>query len=268
MKKFTDQEYLKTQQYKNASNLNARIQLHHRFSTTKQGLFSWLFNHLDLPASSRILELGCGSGEFWLENLAHIPGGWAITLSDLSDGMLQEARENLAAIEHQIEYKLIDAQEIPYDDGYFDAVMANFMLYHVPDRCRAISEIRRILKPGGRLYAVTNGINHMRETRELVVSLDPGADLAGVGGLFGLENGHEQLAGYFSEVALHRYEDGLVVTDVEPLVAYIACLKRFDFTEAGPQRLAGIIQREIKEKGAFTITKDSGLFIATKTGRC
>ena len=267
MNRFTDPTYLKTQQYKDDANLNARIQVHRRFSTNQRGLFGWLFSHLKLPPNSRILELGSGSGAFWLEVLNDIPADWALTLSDLSEGMLQVARENLGAISQQVEYKLIDAQQIPYDEEQFDAVMANFMLYHVPDRDQAISEIQRVLKPGGRLYAVTNGFQHMREVRALIASIDSETDVTSAGTLFALENGHDQLAQHFAQVELQRYKDSLEVTEVEPLVDYILSMKRADTIEADSQRLGDLIRREIEARGAFHITKDSGLFIATKQDR-
>jgi cyclopropane fatty-acyl-phospholipid synthase-like methyltransferase len=62
MPQISDQAYLLTRQYHNASNLEARIALHARFSTNIYGWFRWLFDHLDLLPQSRILELGCGTG--------------------------------------------------------------------------------------------------------------------------------------------------------------------------------------------------------------
>ena len=56
-----------------------------------------------------------------------------------------------------------DVQELPFPDGTFDAAVAAWMLYHVPDRDRAISELARVLRPGGRLVAITNGRDHLAE---------------------------------------------------------------------------------------------------------
>ena len=94
--KFTDQQYLKTDQYKDSSNLDARVAIHQRFSTNPYGWFRWIFDTLlKLPSSARILELGCGHGLLWKENVDRIPSGWMITLSDLSPGMLDAAWRNL-----------------------------------------------------------------------------------------------------------------------------------------------------------------------------
>src|SRR5437868_570166 len=60
-----------------------------------------------------------------------------ITLSDFSPGMLQEARQNLAGSPQSFSFQVIDAQSIPLDAGSCDCVIANHMLYHVPDRLYA-----------------------------------------------------------------------------------------------------------------------------------
>ena len=96
MSKFTDQEYLKTDQYKDSSNLDARVAIHQRFSTNSYGWMNWVFDHLlTLPADAKILELGSGTGLLWKENANRIPSAWDITLSDLSAGMLDSTWRNL-----------------------------------------------------------------------------------------------------------------------------------------------------------------------------
>src|SRR5512137_1886765 len=154
MPKFTDPTYLQNTQYRNADNLNARIAIHERFSTNPQGWYPWLWDRLEqLPVQARVLELGCGSGALWSACPERIPPGWSLTLSDLSEGMLQEAWRNLVVLGRGIKFEPIDAQAIPYPDETFEIVIANFMLYHVPDRTKALSEIRRVLKTGGVLVA-------------------------------------------------------------------------------------------------------------------
>src|SRR5206468_935801 len=124
-----------------------------------------VFAQLALPSTARILEIGCGPGRLWVENAARIPPGWALTLSDFSPGMAQEARRNLQTVAQPARYLVCDAQALPFAAGHFDAVIANHMLYHVPDRARAFAAIRRVLRPGGTFYAATNGPAHLRELR-------------------------------------------------------------------------------------------------------
>src|ERR1700758_5420037 len=87
MSDLTNQSYLLNEQYKDAANLNARIQLHARFSTNKRGWNRWVFDQFKIPPNGRILELGCGPGKLWSSNLDGIGADWQITLSDFSEGM-------------------------------------------------------------------------------------------------------------------------------------------------------------------------------------
>jgi SAM-dependent methyltransferase len=264
MSGLSDPKYLKNQ-YKDSSNLSARAGLHERFSTNKYGWHRWVFDQLDLPSTANMLELGCGPGWLWLQNRDRIPAGWQITLSDLSEGMVDEARQRLGGASRAFAFKTIDAQTIPFPEASFDGVIANHMLYHVPDRARAITEIRRVLKPGGRLYATTVGEHHMQELDQLVTRFAPDVRLwqdKGGPPAFSLENGAVQLTGVFPEVTLRRYEDGLVVTDADALIAY--ALSGISITKLGDRReaFARFVAQEMAAQGAIRITKDSGLFRA------
>lgn len=173
MAKFTDPTYLKTDQYRDAGNLNARIAIHERFSTNPQGWFPWVWDILSaLPAEAKVLELGCGSGALWSTCPERIPPGWSVTLSDFSAGMLDSAWRSLVTLGRGFKFEQIDAQQIPYPDETFDIVIANHMLYHVPDRPKALSEIRRVMKMNAHLVVATNGEAHLRELGNWLQRLD------------------------------------------------------------------------------------------------
>lgn len=263
----SDQEYLRNQQYKDASNLNARVQLHVRFGSSKNNWQQWVFDHFQLLAESRVLELGSGPGYLWLNNLKRIPVGWHVTLSDFSPGMLQQAQHNLQKSDHPFHFQQIDAQAIPCADASLDAVIANHMLYHVPDRAKAFAEIRRVLKPRGRLYAATNGREHMGKIHELVRRVDPDfPQEVEVLHSFKLENAEEQMAPFFSHIYLYPSdEDDLLVTEVEPLMDYMLsgfAIIRSEQNAAKVQALRDLIQQEITRDGAIRIRRVSGLFEA------
>ncbi len=265
MPRMSDQRYLLTDQYGDASNLNARIQLHQRFSTNQYDWFLWVFDQLQLLPRSRILELGCGSGGLWLENIHRIPDDWDITLSDLSLGMLGEAQRNLGANRRRFDFVVVDAQAIPFEAGSFDAVIANHMLYHVPDRAAALSEVHRVLRPGGRFYAATNGHSHLRELRELVQGFDPNITFGPTEYSFSLENGSHQLSDWFQKVTLRRYEDSLAVTEADPLIAYILSsignAKSVLFGDK-LQELVTSIEQALALRGVIHISKEVGIFEA------
>lgn len=266
MSKFTDPQYLKTDQYRDSSNLDARVIIHRRFSTNSYGWFKWVFDTLlKLPENAKILELGCGHGLLWKENIDRIPKRWNITLSDLSSGMLDAAWRNLVVDGRAFQFKEIDAQFIPFEDECFDAVIANHMLYHVPNRPKALAEIRRVLKPGGRLFATTVGECHLYEMREWLCFVHLEKSFEEFSRSFTLENGFDQLKPFFSEVTLIRYEDNLQVTEVEPIIAYIrSSVHVSELSEDAMLEIRNDLETELKEKGSIFIQKDSGLFEAIK----
>jgi SAM-dependent methyltransferase len=246
---YTDPDYLREEQYRNDSNLRARMELHRRFSTAPQPWHRWVFDRLDLPAEARVLEVGCGPAELWRANRDRIPAGWTITLVDLSQGMLDAAREWFADRAH---YVVADVLDLSFEDESFDAAIANHMLYHVADRSHALGELARVLAPGGRLFAATNGQGHLREIR----ALTPRRELWSVD--FRLDNGGQQLAEHFVNVELEVFPDSLEVTEVEPVVAFVGSFADdLDGVEE-------IVRATIEHEGAFHVTKATGLFTAHK----
>jgi len=260
----TNQSYLLNEQYKDSSNFAARVRLNARFKTNPGNFHRWVFERLQLAPGSRVLELGCGPALFWRSNLDQIPADWQITLSDFSPGMLHDAQRPLGDRSKRFNFRRIDAQAIPFDDASLDAVIANHMLYHVPDRPKALAEIRRVLKPDGRLYATTVGDTHMRELWQLVRGVVGSANIgtAATAG-FTLENGGAQIAAYFIHVGLERYEDSLRVTEVQPLLDYLlsGSARRILVGET-LQRLRAVLEDELAAHGAIHISKDTGLFVA------
>lgn len=266
MTKFTDPHYLKTDQYRHSSNLDARVEIHKRFSTNPYGWMNWVFDHLlDLPVNAKILELGCGPGYLWKENIDRIPSTWDITLSDLSPGMLDSAWRNLVVTGRNYKFKEIDAQAILFEAETFDAVIANHMLYHVPDRPRAIAEIKRVLKTGGHFFATTVGDNHLKEISDWFRQIHKSEIWDTFSNFFTLENGLDQLKPFFPNVTVSRYEDNLHVTELEPLIAYLRSgFRAGDLFDCELAKLRSDLEKELAEKGRIFITKDSGLFEAIK----
>jgi SAM-dependent methyltransferase len=140
------------------------------------------------------------------------------------------------------------------------------MLYHVPDRAKALTEIRRVLRSGGRFYTATNGLKHMQELNELLFRFAPDAvdHWSAASPLsFRLENGGEELTRWFSHVSLYRYECDLIITEVEPLVNYIRSTPpATTFDSSTVERLIEYFQQELDAHGAIHVSKATGLFEA------
>lgn len=130
-------------QNRDSTNLSARARLYERFGQGGVVWNRWVFDQLVLPDTARVLELGCGPGALWVRNRDRIPPRWHVTLSDLSDGMIEEAQSNLRELGPSFNFDVLDAQELAYESDSFDAVIANHMLYHVDNREKAF-------RPSGR----------------------------------------------------------------------------------------------------------------------
>ena len=260
-RRIADQNYLKTQ-YRNASNLNTRIRLHKEFSTNKYGWHRWLFEQINIPPQGRVLELGCGAGNLWLDNFDRIPAGLKIILSDFSEGILEQVQKKLAISCIFFQFMKIDAQFIPFENASFDIVIANHMLYHLTELDKALSEIKRVLKPTGRFYASTSGRNHMKELSDLARRFD--SRLASLVRLtsdtFKIENGAAQLANFFASISFYRYSDSLIVTDACQLIQYILS-GRIKLSPDKQLEFARFVEQELKANdGKFYIRKDLGVF--------
>ncbi len=270
MRVYDESELLKRDQYKNVDKLAARIRLHEQFSTSSVNIFQWIFDHLLETASKRasILEIGCGRGDLWKHNFKRIPTGWRIKLTDFSPGMLEDCKQHLGEKEmKRFEFGTVDAQAIPYPDAQFNIVIANMMLYHVPNRVDAIQEFRRVLRPRGKLFAMTVGDNHLRELLDMVNQVEPTSSIVS-SARFTLQNGRAQLKKSFSNVKVEPFNDGLYVTELQPLVDYIASFTSLTNMHDGrAQTLMAALNGQIHEDGGIRIQKEVGLFIASGTTR-
>ena len=158
----------------------------------------------------------------------------------------------LVVLHERADSGVADAQELPLADESFDVVLASHMLYHVPDRPQAFTEIRRVLVPGGRLHAATNGAGYLDELGALYEA--PFHEHLEA---FGLESGPPQMPAFFADVEVDRFEGELRVTEVEPVLAYI----RSSFVYRG-QPLDGAaetVSTASTREGAFRIRTCAGV---------
>lgn len=264
----TNREHVLVDQYKNASNLGVRIQLHNDYSVNQQRWFPWIFEQIELREGQNVLELGCGTGGLWIENIADIPKNVNVVLSDQSAGMIEDARNSISkkhiAQKDSFQYEVFECTNIPYEDQIFDVVIANHVLFYIEDRVKVYNEIKRVLKPGGVFICSTYGKNHMKEITQLVQDFDSDIVLSekNLYDIFGLENGEEELEQHFSEVEKRLYDDYLLVDKAEPIVDYILSChgnqhehlsrKYLEFKEFVRTKLAD---------EPFRITKMAGIFL-------
>src|SRR5258708_20331957 len=147
-------------QYATSANLAARIALHQRCSTNPYGLQRWVFDRLELVAREKVLEIACGTGSLWRENLDRLPPGLRLFLSDLSMSMLETTGKVLDYAGPAARFIACALPDLPFEDESFDLVAANHMLYHVTDRPSGLDEIRPLRRPARPLCPATNRAKH------------------------------------------------------------------------------------------------------------
>lgn len=197
-----DDEALVRAQYAREDNLRARQAIYDEYEGEQAP--GVVFEEIAALAPLRVLEVGGGPGE--LAERVQDELGVDVTLVDVSPRMVELARERGVR-----DVRVGDVQELPFDDGSFDTAVA-WMLYHVPDLDRALGELARVLRPGGRLVAVTNGERHLRELRDLF-----GPDFHSS---FTRENGEELLLRHFAAVRRRDVDGVVTIRERELVVAY------------------------------------------------
>lgn len=251
------------EQYSTSDKLNTRISIHQKYSTNKQGFGNWIFSNYVIKEGMSVLELGCGTGEMWLGKEDIINRCSELILSDLSEGMILAAKEKLKCVDKagKIEYKIVDIQEIPFSDKKFDVVIANMMLYHVPDLLKGLKEVHRVLKENGTFYCATYGENGICEHVELMFDEFPISSAYNYN--FTLQNGADTLKKYFPVVEKRLYEDSLDVTNVDDLIDYIYSLPSFsDIQDYPRETLRCVLEKNMRDR-VLHIPKDYGMFIAS-----
>jgi len=265
----TNADYL-AYQYGDAAKLRIRQDTHARYSENPTGLIAWLLPHIAPGPGLSVLDVGSGPGLF------HGPlceRGCRVVAVDLSLGMVREARAHAAA--HGLEAAAVqaDAQCLPLRDGSFDRVMANHMLYHVPDRPAALREMRRVLKPGGRAVLATNAADiyqrladlHNRAASQLGYTYGPS-----MAARFSLDD-LPLVQTIFPAAELHTMEDALVFPDAASALRYYASssIDRIDDRPADGrhrEQLLPLVEAQIRDiisrEGVFRVPKQVGCFVA------
>lgn len=98
---------------------------------------------------SRVLEIAAGTGVVTRHLASTLPAGTAIVATDLNPGMIEMARA--MGTSRPVEWRQADALQLPFGDGEFDAVVCQFGVMFFPDKAKAFSEARRVLRPNGLL---------------------------------------------------------------------------------------------------------------------
>ena len=252
-----DAEAVRTQ-YSTSNGLNTRIAFHDMYSTNKYGYGNWILSNYEISEGAKVLEVGCGTANMWVGHDDLIAKCELLTLTDMSEGMLSTARENIGKRKN-VAYALADIQDIPFEDDSFDAVIANSMLYHVPNIECGIREVRRVLRNEGVFYCATYGENNFTDVLADWFELD--GESFRPNHNFTMQNGEQKLKEAFTNVEANFYEDSLHITNIEDLTDYLRSLVSLKaIIDLPSDRIQEILMRH-SCNGTIELPKEYGMFV-------
>ena len=249
-------------QYLDDRNLRAR-QRFWQYQSPPFDTAAWILDLIRMPAGLRVLDAGCGNGEY----LRGLRDRQVRAIGcDLSPGMLRAA-SHPALLN-------ADITALPVRDGAVDVVLAIHMLYHVPDRETAIGELRRVLAAGGTCIAVTNGSQHTRSLRALVERAvreeTPGWQMRPATHAFTAENAASAARRRLRVRHLRTSRPAtrpVIIRDATVAADYIASLaSHYQDETSRPwgeivEDVRQHVQAAIDDQGAFTTSGDLAAFI-------
>jgi ubiquinone/menaquinone biosynthesis C-methylase UbiE len=266
----TEASYLQTQ-YGTTERLRTRIETHQRYSERPDDFFDWVLEHLNPRAGDLVLDVGCGTGG--IHRALCRRGIRALLGVDSSAAMVAASHQQ--ANEHRLPIVTIqgDAEHLPVPDGTYERVMANHMLFYVPNQIAALRELRRALTANGRVVLTTNAHDHTGALHELHVAAAQRLGYvaaARVGHRFSLDH-LELVRSVFPAAQRFAREDAFLFPTTETALRFYATsgVDAIDNCPADgshrPRLLAlvgGQIDAIIQRAGVFRVPKNAGCFVA------
>lgn len=271
-----DPEAIVREAYADDHLLAVRIRTHELYTEPKIDFQKWVIDTLSWRGDEWVLDVGAGPGTYFNMLRQRTPEGQLIA-GDLSLGMLRRAQQHPQAA--SIRLVNLNAQRLPFPDHTFDVILANHMLYHVPDVEAALAEFRRVLKPEGCIAAATNSADTMPELDTLVRRACtllgyPKQEFVHPHNAFALENGTRLMARHFRAVARYDLPSALHFTEVQPVLDYLNSTQPL----RASQLPTGItwdefmdvmekqVTRLIRHFGELQVQKVAGVLVGTENG--
>jgi ubiquinone/menaquinone biosynthesis C-methylase UbiE len=238
-------------QYSDTTKLRIRQETHRLYTERRVSFVEWVTERLDIRPGMTVVDVGCGRGIY--HPLFRRQGAEVIGI-DRSLGMLKESAGGCLEV-------LGDAQALPLRNATCDRAACNHVLYHVPDQALAMQELRRILRPGGRVVMATNGARNnerMYEVARLAASDLGRTDIFPRSSPFRLED-VERVRAVFPNARVEIFENTFRFPEAEPALRYWRSMRNDPELEAA-MRLR--IDEIIRADGSFRVPLVAGCFVA------
>ncbi len=257
------------------SDLISRINIHDKFGS--RNIDEWMLETLELREGMRILDVACGSGKQCSSFYTTLGGKCEITGGDISDELLEKAKQLSAENNQQVEYKYLNFNEpFIFDDDEFDLLSCCFAIYYSEDIPFTIREMHRVLKHGGRLF--TTG--PMPENKRIFYDIIKEATNKPIPKMPGSSRYAseilKEIKNIFSSVEVKIFKNPLTFSTTDPFLEYTRASLSEDrklwgdfFTEKDSfitvmKSIEEVANRWVQRDGKIVMTKVVGGFIATK----
>jgi ubiquinone/menaquinone biosynthesis C-methylase UbiE len=257
------------------SDLLTRINIHDQFGG--RNIDTWMLDLLHVQPGEKILDVACGAGKQCFSYYDTLHGEASIIGGDVSPELLNQARSEAARRNARITFTDLNFnQKFPYEDAHFDLLSCCFAIYYAEDMPFTISEMRRVLRPGGRLF--TTGpmpankslfYDIIREATGKPIPPMPGSSR------FSTEI-YSTIQAQFSSIELHIFENPLTFPEVKPFIDYTRAslsedrklwsglFEGKDDFENVMQQITKVATHRLEKDGKLVMTKVVGGILATR----
>ena len=269
MDRATDPAYL-LDQYGTTEKLDIRIEAHQRYSERPDDYLNWVLDRLDPHPGDLALDVGCGKGSYHPLLIAR--GVRAILGIDASPGMVAATQRQ--ANNQRLPVTAIEgnAERLPVPDAAYDLSMANHVLFLIPDQRAALRELRRVLKPSGRVVLTTNSVDHCERLTAVHRAAAQRLGYQPVERVMGrFHLGHLPLVREaFPTAQCFVREDAFLFPTTDAVLSYYGSGLVDAIVDPPPggehrARLAALVGDEIdaiiRREGVFRVQKNSGCFV-------
>ncbi len=271
MARATDPDYLRYQ-YGTTEKLDTRIEAHQLYSERTGDFFEWVLDRLGPRQGDLAVDVGCGKGSY--HPLLVGRGVRAILGLDASSAMVAATQSQANTLGLSVIAIQGDAAALPVPDASYDVALANHVLFLVADQRLALRELRRAVRPGGRVVLTTNADDHCERLLELHREAAARLGYRPAGRVMERFNlGHLALVREaFPGTQVFVREDAFVFPSTEAALRYYAS-GLVDAIDEAPSdashrarleaEVGDAIEATIQREGAFRVPKNSGCFVAT-----